>query len=46
MENKHQFGLRTALECLVVLNANKERYAKVVAGESVEKPPFLMSKRW
>ncbi len=41
VENKHQFGLRTRIvdECLVVLNANKERYAKVVNGEQVDEAP-------
>ena len=41
VENKHQVGLRTRIvdECLVVLNANKERYAKIVNGEEVDEAP-------
>ena len=43
VENKHQFGLRTRIvdECLVVLNANKERYAKIVNGEQVDDAPVF-----
>ena len=41
VEKIHQCGLKTRIvdECLVVLNANKERYAKIVAGEPVEDQP-------
>ena len=41
VENKHQFGLRTRIvdECLVVLNANKERYSRIVNGEQVDAAP-------
>ena len=43
VENKHQMGLRTRIvdECLVVLNANKERYGKIVKGEKVDEAPVF-----
>jgi len=41
VEKIHQCGLKTRIvdECLVVLNANKERYAKIVNGEQVDEAP-------